>query len=400
MRRCLTLLSLCLLLPVVAAAQGVGGGPGVSQSGPNLRGTGGNSFSVDAQRGAELAPAIVAANWTCGAGWDCSVAGTLNKNADGVGTVVPNPALTAVAGTTYEITITVGALTVASGATYTFGSTVGTRLNAAGTYTDRITAITTTNLTITPAATATRFTIAAISVKALTDATGDLTVQGNLRAYSPIVTGWGPALTSPDGLMTGFGITGLGYPSVYYQSSAVHQFTSAAWINNATTACALLLDSYVCRDGAAGRISIKATSTSGDACVVLYGTNNGYLEKCYASELVTIAAAASTDTSANLLPANAVIDAVTVRVVTLIPTAATFNVGDATVADRFATGVAVAANTTAVGVNHHNPTKADNAGPVQAAAAKVRITPNASPAAATGQVRVQVQYSRWVAPTT
>jgi hypothetical protein len=35
MRRCLTLLSLCLLLPVVAAAQ-VGPGPGVFQSGPSI----------------------------------------------------------------------------------------------------------------------------------------------------------------------------------------------------------------------------------------------------------------------------------------------------------------------------------------------------------------------------
>jgi hypothetical protein len=119
-----------------------------------------------------------------------------------------------------------------------------------------------------------------------------------------------------------------------------------------------------------------------------------------ATELVTIAAAATTDTSANLLPANSIIDAVTVRVTTLIPTAATFTVGDATQAARFATGVAVAAGTTAVGLLQNDPTVATgNLGPVQTSAAKIRITPNSSPADATGRVRVTVFYRQFVAPT-
>jgi hypothetical protein len=132
----------------------------------------------------------------------------------------------------------------------------------------------------------------------------------------------------------------------------------------------------------------------------LYATNGGYWEHGTASELLTIAAAATTDTTANLLPVDAVIESVTVRVTTLIPTAVTFTVGDATTAARFATGVAVAAGTTAVGLLHRNPDVAAAAGPVQSAAAKVRITPNAQPAAATGVVRIQVFYSKWVAPTT
>ena len=132
----------------------------------------------------------------------------------------------------------------------------------------------------------------------------------------------------------------------------------------------------------------------------LYGANGGYWEKGVNSELLTIAAAATTDTTGNLLPVDAVIESVSVRVVTVIPTAATFTVGDATTAARFATGVAVAAGTTAVGLLHRNPDVAAAAGPVQSAAAKVRITPNTAPGAATGQVRVQVFFSRWVAPTT
>lgn len=116
-----------------------------------------------------------------------------------------------------------------------------------------------------------------------------------------------------------------------------------------------------------------------------------------ASELLTIAAAASTDTTANLLPANAIIESVVVRVTTVIPTAATFSVGDATTAARFATGVAVAAGTTAVGLTHCDQTGA--AGPKQTAAAKIRITPNVSPATATGVVRITVFYRQFVAPT-
>lgn len=131
-----------------------------------------------------------------------------------------------------------------------------------------------------------------------------------------------------------------------------------------------------------------------------YGTNGGYWERGVNSELLTIAAAATTDTTGNLLPADAIIEAVVVRVTTVIPTAATFTVGDATTAARFATGVAVAADTTSVGLLHRNPDVAAAAGPVQSAAAKVRITPNTAPGAATGVVRVQVYFSRWIAPTT
>lgn len=115
-----------------------------------------------------------------------------------------------------------------------------------------------------------------------------------------------------------------------------------------------------------------------------------------ASELLTIAAAATTDTTANLLPANAIIEAVVVRVTTVIPTAATFSVGDATTAARFATGVAVAATTTAVGLTHCDQTGA--AGPKQTAAAKIRITPNLTPGAATGVVRITVFYRSFVPP--
>jgi len=110
------------------------------------------------------------------------------------------------------------------------------------------------------------------------------------------------------------------------------------------------------------------------------------------TELTTIAAAATTDTTIQM-PAGAIVLAVSVRVTTAIPTAATFTVGDSGVADRFNTGasVLVAAGTTNAG------TKAGayyNAG-----ALAVRITPNLTPAAATRVVRVTIHYLQATPPT-
>jgi hypothetical protein len=137
------------------------------------------------------------------------------------------------------------------------------------------------------------------------------------------------------------------------------------------------------------------------ACTGTMQTANGatWVRGCV-SELVTIGAAATTDSVATLLPANSIIESVVVRTVTLIPTAATYTVGTAAQASRFATGVSTAANSTAIGILQWNPAVAsDDLGPRQVAAAAVRITPNAVPGAATGQVRVTVFYSTFAAPT-
>src|SRR5512138_15505 len=126
-----------------------------------------NNVSTGADT-AEQAPALAAAGWTGGAGWDVSVAGVLNKNADGTGTCAPTSALTIAAGTVYKVVITVGAVSVGDGATYTIGGTAGTAaLNAPGTYTHYVKATNTNNLIFTPTPTATRFTITAVSVKAM-----------------------------------------------------------------------------------------------------------------------------------------------------------------------------------------------------------------------------------------
>lgn len=108
------------------------------------------------------------------------------------------------------------------------------------------------------------------------------------------------------------------------------------------------------------------------------------------SELTTIAAAATTDT-AILLPAGAIILSVSARVTTAIPTAATFTVGDSASAARYST----AAVSTAL--NSIDPGTAAGAyySPVARA---VRITPNLTPAANTGRVRITIYYMDFVPP--
>jgi len=125
---------------------------------------------------------------------------------------------------------------------------------------------------------------------------------------------------------------------------------------------------------------------------VLYGVN---------TELLTLSTGgATTDSSANLLPAGAVIDSVQAIVTVAITTATAFGLGDPTTATRFtAAGAAAAALGTRIsGIDHWNGNITTTAaGPTQASAAKVRVTANGTPGA--GQVRLVVFYRQFLAPT-
>lgn len=119
-------------------------------------------------------------------------------------------------------------------------------------------------------------------------------------------------------------------------------------------------------------------------------------------ELLTIAAAAtSTTASSSLLPANSLILAVIGRVTVAIPTATSFAVGDATTAARFTTGIAVAANTTFVGITHWSGAITTlAAGPSQAANAAIVVTPaGGTPANNTGRLALQTIYLQFTPPT-
>lgn len=142
--------------------------------------------------------------------------------------------------------------------------------------------------------------------------------------------------------------------------------------------------------------TLLRTDSSGNLGVFISSLNAGNNGQSFSSvqsltELTTISTNASTDTTIQM-PANSLILAVPVRVTVIIPTAATFTVGDSGSAARFSTTtVAVAADTTDTG---------NKAGVYyNASALSVRITPNASPLAATGRVRITIYYYTVTPPT-
>lgn len=143
----------------------------------------GKNLSVRATLGTELV------TWT-DAGWD----------EDGATWIFAGGVLTHVSGNTTAVTATLGSAPVSGTvyrvsitgtggggtATYTIGGAKGTTIAASGAIAieDYITANSTASLVITPASGCT-VAITSISVQALTDATGDLTVDGNLTVRTP-----------------------------------------------------------------------------------------------------------------------------------------------------------------------------------------------------------------------
>ncbi len=142
----------------------------------------------------------------------------------------------------------------------------------------------------------------------------------------------------------------------------------------------------------------RAASSAGGGgsspSIVILGNFGAKLTMSYISELITIAAAPTSISIASLIPANAFIMGCVLRVVSAIPTAATFIASITTDATVLMSGVAVAANTTDTSFANQmlppffNPT-----------ARTVTITPNLTPLAATGTVRFETFYWSLTAPT-
>lgn len=120
------------------------------------------------------------------------------------------------------------------------------------------------------------------------------------------------------------------------------------------------------------------------------------------SEEITLSTVGTTtDSVANLLPANCIIESVEARVTQGITVATDWKLGDSVQAARFLaaqSGAQLNAGATAGGFAHRDPTVATaNLGPVQAGAAKLRITTTGTPAA--GKIRVTVFYTQFVSPS-
>lgn len=125
--------------------------------------------------------------------------------------------------------------------------------------------------------------------------------------------------------------------------------------------------------------------------VVAGGDGQGWTDGVTTELLTLSTSGTTTDTAANLLPADSIIYAVTVRVVTTISGGgvASYSVGDSGSGTRFASAVTpITAGSTKVGLGA--PCSA------QASAAKVRITTSATPSA--GAVRITVHYRTFTPP--
>lgn len=134
--------------------------------------------------------------------------------------------------------------------------------------------------------------------------------------------------------------------------------------------------------------------------LIVQGRNGGFWEFGTNSEVLTLATGSTTtDTVANLLPANAIIEAVNYRVTTAITTAVSFSIGDASTAGRFVSGATgVSLGSTGAGLLQWSGGVAtDAAGPLQVSSAKVRVTTNANPGA--GAIRIEVFYRVFALPT-
>ena len=112
-------------------------------------------------------------------------------------------------------------------------------------------------------------------------------------------------------------------------------------------------------------------------------------------EITLSTSGATTNSAANMLPDNAIIEAVVWRVTQAITTAANFSIGDPTTSARFvsaSTGITL--GSTGIGLAHVDQTGA--AGPRQTTGNNIRITCNVTPGA--GKVRVTTFYRSFRAP--
>lgn len=135
----------------------------------------------------------------------------------------------------------------------------------------------------------------------------------------------------------------------------------------------------------AGTLGVTGTLTATVTDWNTTSTKGAIFQPFVTEEEITLATGGvTTDSTANLLPADSIILGVATRITDTITTAVNFQVGISGATDRFdGADTNVTAADTAVKLDH-----IDAGAMVQAAAAKVRITTNANPGA--GKIRVTV----------
>lgn len=186
---------------------------------------------------------------------------------------------------------------------------------------------------------------------------GDLIVANSGALWARLAKGAANTFLRSDG-------TDLGYQAV-------------GWSDDATTITAT----------AARLVELLETA---NGAKIRFGTN---------SEVITLnTGGTTTDSVANLLPADSLILFCHARVLQTITTATLVQIGTSGAAARFHSPLTQSAGSAEIGIRHwRGSVAADAGGPSQTAADKVRITCNANPGA--GQVRVTMSYLLGVAPT-
>jgi len=182
-------------------------------------------------------------------------------------------------GTTYRVIITGTGGTAT--ATYTLGGCTGTTIAASGAIAieDYLTATADSELVITPANTCT-VALTLVSVKALTDATGDATIQGNLNVYSPATfsssltlsrgqvllsngTLAAPSLAFASDPNSGMYLLWDAYPAIVQDGTEVARFHTGIITLPSTVAGIVFYDSTLVRD--ADNILAQRNSTNAQA---------------------------------------------------------------------------------------------------------------------------------------
>ncbi len=380
--------------------------------------------------------------WTA-AGWDeggveWTVAGTpiVITHATGNTTALTSTLASAiVAGVTYKVVIVY--TQVAGSCTYTLGGVTGTALSTTGeTITDYITASTAVQMIITPLTTS-NIVISSISIKALTDATGDLTVDGNIYPKSQILgpySGYAsPAYSfrgDPDSGLYMRGPNELALVTGGGSSNIIRFDGATLSMDNGSAALSFFWKGVILTsDG--GSILAQRSSTSAQVFRV-YNTytsttnnermsfdwqtlanvplikiskgsaggtqrevlgimtedNGQYLGIKTATTLLTIAAGGLTSTWSNGIPANSIVFGITATVTVSIPANATnFDVGVGGALTRYIENYSGTAGAGSPGIGVAGSTPL-----VYTSATDVIVTTDANPGTNAGRIRLTVHY--------
>ena len=204
------------------------------------------------------------------------------------------------------------------------------------------------------------------------------------------------SLTVP-GTLTGTGLFN------FSKTTGIQQIqTNSLYLNDGTDRDAGLYFNTLTADG--------VLTYKGGSATNLFEFNKGFRMNGTATELLTINQATelltlstggtTTNTSASLLPAGALILAVVARVTTTITTATNWKLGDSTTSGRFCavqSGPQLTVGATVIGMDQMSGAVTTlDAGPSQAAAATVRVTTTGTPGA--GAIRITVHYISMGAP--